>query len=193
MGAEQRQTETDHELRRDADGDIEHGDAEGAELAPGPEGPGEEQEDGQQQGRADEAAEDSRRGDPPALQIGHQAPQQKPGARRQQQPAVPGHGCEDAEEMKLLAAEEEFLEIEPADKAEPIAAGHELEARESQIGGDQQGEDGEGEDHHHRRQDEQPVGTPVEPGRKAAGRESPLLAKVSLARGRLHHLFVALP
>jgi hypothetical protein len=34
--------------------------------------------------------------------------------------------------MKLLAAEEQLLEIEPADSAEPIAAGHELEA-ESQI------------------------------------------------------------
>jgi hypothetical protein len=133
LGAEQSQTQTDHELRRDADGDIEHGDAEGAELAPRPQGRGKEQEDRQQQGCPDQPAQNSRRRDPPIPQISHQAAQQEPRPRRQQQPAVPGHRREDAEEMKLLAAEEQLLEIEPADIAQPIAAGHELEAGERQI------------------------------------------------------------
>src|SRR4029078_13250858 len=107
-----------------------------------------------------------------------------------ERPLQEARRSEGAKQVILLRAREQLLEIGQPDEAQGEAAGREREARQGQIGRDDEGKEGESEDDDDRRQHHHRPAIAVEPFGEAAG-VGVLIS--GGAQGRSSSLFIIFP
>ena len=170
LRAQEGQPEPDQVLHRHAAEDVDQRDAERAQLAAGAGG-------GAEQEATAIAAAITRR--PTRSRCRRRAASRRPPARaparrrrRRRTPSPRAKRHELAQEMELLRAEQQLLEVERADEVDGEAALGELEARQRQIERHDQREDRHRQHDQHRRQDEHRRRQPLA-RRRTAGRRRP--------------------